>query len=138
VTNSIIAGSSIIGATFEADLVRTDALEVNGIPIIGEEQIDLLITSPDIKTYPVRLKAKFPLTIVDMTHRLDAGAVTVDLEIEGVPVGGIEDISVTVAEGTEVATSANDLSLGEELSLSVTGATAGTDNLAISIKMARV
>ena len=100
--------------------------------------MDRLKVSPTDRDYTISLSAKFPTTVVDMNHRLDSGTTVATLKIDGVVIGGLEDIAVSSTEGTEGATGANDIAIGQELVLSLTGETGPADILAISIKTARV
>jgi hypothetical protein len=107
---------------------------------IPDEQIDILLLRGGTalnREYTLSLSAKFPTTVVNMTHRLDAGTLEASLEIDGVSIGGLDNLAVTASEAEDGATGANDITVGSELTLSVTGATAAADTLAISIKTER-
>jgi hypothetical protein len=73
-----------------------------------------------------------------MTHKVVGGSLTATLLIDSVEIGGIEAISVTTSEATEGATGANDIAVGQELSLTVAGATGTAESLSLSIKTERV
>lgn len=104
---------------------------------IPDEQIDILILAPDNGLYTISLDAKFPTTVVEMTHRLETGTIEASLEIEGISIGGLDDLPVTTSKVTDGATGANEIVVGDELVLSLTG-DSGAVRLSVSIKTERV
>jgi hypothetical protein len=105
---------------------------------IPDEQIDVLLLSPTDRNYILSLSAQFPTSIVSMTHKLVGGSLTATLWIDSIEVGGIEAVSVTTSEVTEGATGANDIAVGQELSITIAGATGSAESLSLSIKTERV
>jgi hypothetical protein len=145
--NTRVLGNSFLtvaGAVVEIGTAVTDggtnSIISSGAPL--DEQIDVVIYTelyaPDAqRNFPIRLNAKYPVTVVNMTHRLDSGTTSATLEIDGVAIGGLEDIAISSAEGTEGATGANSLFAGNELSVQLTGESS-PETLALSIKTVRI
>jgi DUF4097 and DUF4098 domain-containing protein YvlB len=100
------------------------------------EQIDGMIETPSNKTYILRLNAKYPGTISNISLKTASGTITAKLQKEGVDVTSCTAISVTSAESTTTCTGANTFVAGDTITLVTTSNSSAAD-LQFSVQLAR-
>ncbi|KKL06056.1 hypothetical protein LCGC14_2599860, partial [marine sediment metagenome] len=123
------------GVGIDGNLTVTGTIAAD--KIIVDEQIDVLLLSPTNRTYPLSVKAKYAKSVINLTHQLTSGTVTGTLQIDGVPVEGLDNLGMSDSEVTSTATSANTIDLGQELKFVLSGSVAA-DTLAITLETERV
>lgn len=84
------------------------------------------------QVYILDLKAWDAYTITDVTTKLAAGTATVTLKINGTAITGLTNINLTTAKTDFLATAANLVSVGAEVTIEVVAAT-NAFNLDLSI-----
>ena len=100
------------------------------------EQIDGMIETPSNKTYILRLNAKYPGTISNISLKTASGTITAKLQKEGVDVTSCTAISVTSTESTTTCTAANTFVAGDTITLVTTSNSSAAD-LQFSVQLAR-
>lgn len=103
------------------------ALNVFGWPVF--------IEFPDNKAYRVCLRSPFAYTINSVTTRSTSGTCTVTVSIDGTNLGGTAN-SVTTTESTQAHTSANEVAVDADVTVTVTS-NSSAENVAIMFNCTR-
>ena len=138
-----IAGNLTVTGTVTADVGTFDtSLTISGVPVsiaapFSIEVISTMIESPAEKSYTLDQSARYAYTVDELIHVTATGTVIGTLSIDGTEVEGIDNFSMDITEGTDISTSANTVSIGDTLALTLSGIVSAAD-LAFSLQTTRV
>ncbi len=110
---------------------------------IGEDLIGLIESSiliilvPADRSYPIEQYSQYAYTIEESRHQTSAGSLTATVTINGTIVEGLDNVTVSGAQESAAATSANSVSIGDKIVVVVSGASSPTD-LEFALKLKRV
>jgi len=116
--------------------------DFTGDVTLGEDLIGLIesavvvILVPTDRSYPVEQHAQVAYTIVESRHQTTAGSLTASVTINGTIVEGLDNVTVSGAQESATATSANSVSIGDKITLVVSGSSSPTD-LQFALKLKR-
>ena len=102
----------------------------------AEFSINVYIEAPQVKSYPIYSSATDAYRIVSMFAQTSGGTVTVDVEIDDIPVSGLAAVSVDNIGNDTVATANNEVAVDGRVVLDVTAVTGGL-NLELTIACLR-
>lgn len=102
------------------------------------EVISLLIELPIAKSYTLDVSAPYPYTINTVTAKLASGTLTASFSIDGSPITGLSNVSVSTTRGTATATASNSTSTGSLLSMTLSSFGGTPADLAVNVRMARL
>jgi len=123
-------------------LVDADTGNFSEDVTIGEDLIGLvesavvIILAPEDRSYPIEQYAQYAYTIEESRHQTTAGSLTASVTINGTIVEGLDNVTVSGAQESATATSANSVSVGDKVTLVVSGSNSPTD-LQLALKMKR-
>ena len=109
---------------------------------LGEDLIGLIespvvvILEPEDRSYPIEQFAQYAYTIDESRHQTTAGSLQVSITINGTNVEGLANVTVSGAQETATATSANSVNVGDKVVLVVSGSVIPTD-LQFGLKLKR-
>lgn len=87
--------------------------------VAGRLQYPFQIQSPQDSEYRLITNTRWPLTVDQITLQTDAGTLTANLKIESTSVTSLNAIAVTSTESSTSATGANTMSVGQNLSITL-------------------
>ncbi len=100
---------------------------------LGDDLIGLIespvivILEPEDRSYPIEQFAQYAYTIEESRHQTTAGSVIASITINGTVVEGLDNVTVSGAQETATATSANSVNLGDKVVLVVSGCSVSSD-----------
>jgi len=109
---------------------------------LGDDLIGLIespvivILEPEDRSYPIEQFAQYAYTIDESRHQTTAGSLTASVTINGTIVEGLANVTVSGAQESATATSANNVSVGDKITLVVSGSSSPTD-LQFALKLKR-
>ncbi len=110
---------------------------------LGEDLIGLVespvvvVLEPEDRSYPVEQYAQYAYTIEESRHQTTAGSLVASVTINGTNVVGLTHLTISGAQETATATSANSVSVGDKVVLVVSGSSSPTD-LQFGLKLKRI
>ncbi len=116
-----------------SNVVDSDTGSFTGDLTIGEDLIGLIespvvvVLSPEDRSYPIEQYAQYAYTIEESRHQTTAGSVIASITINGTVVEGLDNVTVSGAQETATATSANSVNLGDKVVLVVSGCSVSSD-----------
>lgn len=123
-------------------LVDADTGNFSEDVTIGEDLIGLvesavvIILAPEDRSYPIEQYAQYAYTIEESRHQTTAGSLTASVTINGTIVEGLGNVTVSGAQESATSSSANSVSVGDKVTLVVSG-TSGATDLQFALKMQR-
>lgn len=75
------------------------------------------VENPDNKTYPILQSAAFPFAIQKIIAVTDQGSINVSIQINGVSVDGLDEVTVTDVQQTTLTSGGNIVEIGDFVSL---------------------
>lgn len=122
----------VFTATFDAldGAAATSSIDYNKGQITGE------LTAPSNRTYTIELSAPYPYTITALYVQTSAGTATVTIQINGVSVTGLTNISASTSLDGGAATGANTVTLSNKVTMVLTNV-AGASELAFALRYTR-
>jgi hypothetical protein len=95
-----------------------------------------VILSPEDRSYPIEQYAQYEYDIKEARFQTSAGSLVATVTINGTEVEGLDNVTVSGARENATATSANSVSVGDQVTLVVSGTSSAAD-LEFGLKLER-
>lgn len=112
------------------------ASQAGAAPAALVEAISAHIVAPEASTVVLDRYAAYAYTINSLIGICTAGSVNIDIQIDGTPVTGIDDVAVDTSEDTYTASAANSVAVGATVSLVINSASSA-ENFNFTLKTTR-
>ena len=122
----------VFTATFDAldGAAETSTIDFKKGQITGE------VTTPSNRTYTIELSAPFAYTITALYLQTAAGTATVTIQVNGVSVTGLTNLSASTSIDGGAATGANTVTLSNKITMVLTNVS-GASELIFSLRYTR-
>lgn len=111
-------GKTVTLADDEEATLACDGVDVRRVARLVEA-LPGHIDPPEAKTYTLIQSIPFPARVISITHQTGAGDIDFTLKKNGSNITGLTSLSAGVTEATATASGANDLAVGDKLTLTV-------------------
>lgn len=130
IADAYIASAATWNAKQAALVSGTNIKTVNGISLLGSGDISFLEVGGEIDIlYPVngtKIRTKYAVYPFDFVQlhqlELESGSLTLDVKINGVAVGGLNNLAVTTTPQSPTATSAYSVDVGDQVTFVISNA----------------